>query len=282
VREMRVPRENFFRRYPDRVHDLEYSFVVPINDLEDVYDGETVLGIGSNMLLAEFNITDPTAVNQTLDYERFRLLERGSFRQYPFQVCSPAWVDPIGRLITGTYEARPFNSSFDQSRFCSWDRVLECETKPLRNIEAVHPTGVSFSPDNSTMYLVDYASRNLLEMEYSLSDGYVGSIFNTTSFSDLIQGDTESRPSGLATDENGHLWIGLTGKVDGSLVEVDPAKDTVISKIDLTGHPDVVDIMFAGDEFEYLYILTSKHLLKITDLGVKGLRVPDFELIEYL
>jgi len=281
VREIRVPREHFFQRYPDRVHDLEYAYAVPVNDLENLYLGEAVFGIGVHVLLAEFNLDDPANTNQTIDFETFRRRERGSTRTYPFQVNSPAWVDPIGRLITGTYDARPLLNGQERSHLCSWDRILECEYKPLQNIEVVHPTGVSFSPDNATMYMVDSGLRNLLEMEYSISNGYVNTILNTTSFTDLLEGDTESRPTGLATDENGHLWIGVTGKENGLLMELDPATNTVISKIDIPAQPEIVDIAFAGESFEYLYILTTKNLLKIKDLGVKGLKVPDFELVEY-
>lgn len=254
---------------------------MPILDLDDVYEGEFVLGIGYHSLLAEFDTVTADNTNQTYTYEQFRLRERGSRADYPFHATSAAWIDPIGRMISGTFDVRPFEFGQDYSHLCSWDRVLECEKDPLRSLQIGKPTGVSFSPDNSTMYVVDSAFRNLVKMDYNLNDGYVGSTINTTSFTDILSPGSESVPNGLATDENGHLWIGLTGKENGLLIELDPATDKIVSQIDIPSQPDIVDVKFAGEEFEFMYILTGKNLLKMTGLGVKGLKVPDFELIIY-
>ena len=36
---------------------------------------------------------------------------------------------------------------------------------------------------------------------------------------------------GLVTDENGHLWVGISSRESGTLVEINPDTDTIISSI---------------------------------------------------
>merc|ERR1712154_718373 len=78
------------------------------------------------------------------------------------------------------------------------------------------------------------------------------------------------------TDENNHIWLAVANNEDkGSILEINPDTKSIISSIDVDD-PDLVDIVFAGDDLDFLYVLSTKNLYKITGMGVHGNHVPDF------
>ena len=82
----------------------------------------------------------------------------------------------------------------------------------------------------------------------------------------------------------GHIWLALADNDEkGAVIEIDPETKTVISTIgkltrsflcDFLTKPclpdvedkDLVDLKFGGSELDFLYVLSEKHLYKVSGI----------------
>ena len=86
-------------------------------------------------------------------------------------------------------------------------------------------------------------------------------------------------PKGMATDENGHIWVAVADREKGAIIEIDPETQDIISLIGQllenkyasmkdtladVDDGDLVDIVFAGEDLDFAYILSEKNLYKMT------------------
>lgn len=192
-----------------------------------------------------------------------------------FMIPSPGWVDPKGRLIVGTNEFRPFEAVITNSKFS----VLKNNFDPymsMKELSAISckPHGMAWSVDNSSLFISDGHTRAVTKCDYNLRNPDVSDC--QTILTIIEEMSSTAVPKGIATDENNHIWVAVAnndGK--GAIMEIDPETSNIISTIELED-PDLVDIVFGGEDMDFLYILSTKHLYKMTGLGVRGMYVPGF------
>ncbi|WP_436499829.1 SMP-30/gluconolactonase/LRE family protein [Actinokineospora sp. HUAS TT18] len=80
------------------------------------------------------------------------------------------------------------------------------------------PNGLGWSPDDTTMYLIDSVAQRLMRAPFDPDDGHVGA------FTELATVDP-GLPDGLAVDADGFLWVAVWG--GGEVRRFSPAGDLV-------------------------------------------------------
>ena len=111
-----------------------------------------------------------------------------------------AACDPAGRLWVGS-TAMIFGSRPGALHRVEPDGSVRTVLEPVQ-----FPNGIAFSPDASTMYLIDSLAHVMLAFDYdvdtgSLSDARRVVVFDTA----------EGFPDGLAVDADGGLWVARYG-----------------------------------------------------------------------
>ena len=88
---------------------------------------------------------------------------------------------------------------------------------------------MAWSTDNSTLYYADGHTKNITKCLYDSSKGDVS---NCETMLNVVEETSPTAiPHGMATDENSHVWVALSDKEKGSIIEIDPETNTVISTI---------------------------------------------------
>jgi len=279
-----VPYMLFYRKNSVDSLEQEYGWIMPVDDRREELEWyewtATLLGVGHFTVMANFSMENEHA-REEFSYEdrdeRFQLLQTERGRKN-FFVHSGAWVDPRGRLITGSYDIRPFADHASSSSFCSYSEVLYCDIDALRSVKSPCPEGISHNLSGDRMYVLDTLLRKIEVYVYN-SRGQTRDNVDHIDLDNEIELEADLEPRGMVTDENGHLWVAASSKEAGKIIEINPDTHAKISDID-AGTGNIYDIDFGGENLEYLYILTRTDLLRVADIGVSGRELPDFLLLE--
>ena len=81
--------------------------------------------------------------------------------------------------------------------------------------------------DNSTLYFADSHTKNITKCDYDSRKIDVSNCDTLLNVGDEIS--ATATPKGMATDENGHIWVTVADKEQGAVIEIDPETGTVIS-----------------------------------------------------
>ena len=94
------------------------------------------------------------------------------------------------------------------------------------------PNGMAWSTDNTTLYFSDGHTANITKCVYDMYKADASDCSTILSIKEVL-GET-AVPQGLATDENGHVWVAVA-KVDGkgAVLEIEPDSADIISTIGL-------------------------------------------------
>jgi sugar lactone lactonase YvrE len=117
-------------------------------------------------------------------------------------------VDPRGRLWAASASSE---AGAGRGRLRRWDGSAT-SVGASRGFE--RPTGIGWSPDGLTMYLLDGGTRRLYGAPFLPDEGVVGE------FEGLCDLDLPGEPAGLAVDVDGLLWIGVRSL--GQIRRIDP------------------------------------------------------------
>jgi len=144
--------------------------------------------------------------------------------------------------------------------------------------------GLSWSPDDKTMYYTDSWKGEVYAYDFEASTG------NITNRRVLVKFDkaTEGLPDGHAIDSDGNLWIAMF--FGGGIVKVDGKTGEKLQKIAIAdGVRKITSCQFGGPNLDELYVTSARNdnikegeddgsgsLFKITGLGVKGLPAHDY------
>ena len=88
---------------------------------------------------------------------------------------------------------------------------------------------MAWGTDNTTLYLADGQTKNITKCVYDYMKGDVTSC--DTVFDVEKEISATAVPQGMATDENNHVWVALSDKDKGTVIEIDPESNTVVSTI---------------------------------------------------
>ncbi|KAF2093855.1 hypothetical protein NA57DRAFT_47486 [Rhizodiscina lignyota] len=143
-------------------------------------------------------------------------------------------VDSRGRFWTGTM-ADPIDfAKFEGSLWrCDPDLTVHEVIKGGMGI----PNGISWSPDDKTMYYTDSTKQTIFAYDFEAA---TGNISNERAF---FQTET-GVPDGHAMDEEGHLWVAIYGAA--KVVRLSP-QGQVVAEIALPVK-SITDAAFVGEE----------------------------------
>lgn len=111
------------------------------------------------------------------------------------------------------------------------------------------PSGIAWSPDGSSVYVVESARREVLRATFNRRSGEVGT------FAPLVRLDPSlGTPDGLAVDADGALWIALW---DGWRVMQFDNEGRVLREVVLPV-PRPTGLAFGGPDMTTLYITTAR------------------------
>ena len=88
---------------------------------------------------------------------------------------------------------------------------------------------MAWSTDNSTLFFADGHTKNITKCEYDSWKVDVSNCETMLNVADEVS--ATATPGGMATDENGHVWVAIADKDKGAVIEIDPETNTVISTI---------------------------------------------------
>ena len=88
---------------------------------------------------------------------------------------------------------------------------------------------MSWSLDNSTLYFADGHTKNISKCGY---DSLNIDVSNCETLLNVGEEVSETAvPKGMATDENGHIWVAVADSEKGAIIEIDPETGDTISLI---------------------------------------------------
>jgi sugar lactone lactonase YvrE len=111
--------------------------------------------------------------------------------------------DPAGRFVAGTV-----THAREPQRCAVY--VLEGHRARLLVDKLTTPNGIGWSPDGSTMYLVDTTPHTIWAYDYDVGRGRVNAGRRW-----VVCSESEGRPGGLAVDADGCVWVAMqwTGRI---------------------------------------------------------------------
>lgn len=161
----------------------------------------------------------------------------------PDHRMNDAKCDSRGRLFSGTL-SQPFRKGASAFYRVDPDHSLH----PLLDQITVS-NGLGWSPDETTLYHVDTASRGIDRFDYDIA---TGAIANRRRFAEIDGGD--GFPDGLCVDAEGHVWVALY--LGGAVRRYAPDGRCVAQiRLPVSG---VTSCNFGGETLSDLYITTAR------------------------
>lgn len=189
-----------------------------------------------------------------------------------------AAVDSQGRFWVGTMHDPMSFEKFDGSL---WRFDPDLTVHEVIKGGAGIPNGISWSPDDKTMYLADSSKHDILAYDF---DAKSGEVSNERTFNKQIQPENGiCVPDGHAMDVEGCIWSAFWG--GSKLVRFSPQGDVVAEVLLPT--TNVTDVIFVDED---VYITTARneaqpetsgHLYKC-HVGIKGQPLTKFALSKEL
>ncbi|GJQ71426.1 hypothetical protein Trydic_g11151 [Trypoxylus dichotomus] len=191
-------------------------------------------------------------------------------------------ADKEGRLWLGTMGRNNAGEIID----INYGSLYLVTNETIDNPQAVvHPVnisnGMAWNTANDKFYFIDTTADQITEYDFDNGSGNISNprvVFDVNSFSDRITG----HPGGMTIDNDGKLWIALYG--GGAVVQFDPEEEKILQIISIPA-TYVTSVCWGGDNYEILFVTTSRFLLTedekvkepaagsifiATDLGVQG------------
>jgi len=275
---MTIPAEVVYLIRPRDMYEGSYPIIVPLHDQfnatgESEESNIALIGFNDKLHVATWNLTEPENILTYQDWSRINA--GGRIRMPNFMIPSPAWIDNDGRMVVADRDIRPFQHPVTQSEFYVLPNNLEPEWRfdELRQFSS-KANGMAWSVEGDSLFYADGVNKAVYKCNYDQKK------FNASDCSELFNVGQEihedAEPMGLAVDTSDHVWLLIGNNEDkGALIELDPETGSIVSNIELEDSKPV-DLTFAGEDLDFLYIMSDKHLYKVSGLGVTGKPVPDF------
>jgi sugar lactone lactonase YvrE len=160
-----------------------------------------------------------------------------------------AACDPAGRLLVGTLA---LDGRTGQERLLS----LAADGRSQTVVDGLTlSNGIAFSPDGSTMYLIDSIPGIVWAFDYDVSTGRAGS-------RRTVWGPGDAVPDGLAVDVDGRLWVACFGAGQVRCLAPDGEWLAVVE----VPAPNTTCPAFVGPDRDRLLITTAREQLTDAEL----------------
>ena len=154
-------------------------------------------------------------------------------------------ADPKGRLLAGSWFYNPA-SEYPPGHLIVVDKNLKAT---ILDTGFRLANGIALSPDFSTLYIADSATRTIYAYDYNISNA---SVRRKRVLVQLSM--DEGLPDGITVDRDGHLWVALW--YGSSVVRFDP--DGVMQQRISVPAKQVSSVAFGGPDFSELFITTAE------------------------
>ena len=159
---------------------------------------------------------------------------------------------PNGRFVAGTMDNAEVEASGTLYSLGS-DGVL---TNLLQGIRISN--GLTWSPDQQTMYYIDTPTRQVMAYDYDLDNGIIANPRVAINIPSQM-----GWPDGMTSDMNGRLWVALWG---GAALSVwNPLNGSLLEKIAMPAK-NVTACVFGGMNRDQLFITSARKGLDTGDL----------------
>ena len=159
--------------------------------------------------------------------------------------------DALGRFWVGTMDKNVTEPIGELYRF-------DLQLKPTKMDNGFTiSNGISWSPDNKTMYFADSPARKIYAYDFDLAQGAIANRRVFAAFD-----ETPGRPDGCTVDSEGFIW---SARVRGGRIDrYDPAGKIERSIVMPVSRP--TSLVFGGPSMETLFVTTSTLTLTTEDL----------------
>jgi sugar lactone lactonase YvrE len=159
----------------------------------------------------------------------------------PLTRMNDAKVDPAGRYWAGSCAM-----DFQEGRGALW-RLDENRDAQLVLDGLTQPNGIGWSPDGTSLYLVETQARELLHFEFDPDRSQI------LSPPRVIAGGFAGYPDGLAIDADGHIWL---AEFAGAAVHELAPSGTILRSITIpTAQP--TSCAFVGENLDRLWVTSA-------------------------
>ncbi|MDJ0632318.1 MAG: SMP-30/gluconolactonase/LRE family protein [Xenococcaceae cyanobacterium MO_188.B29] len=153
--------------------------------------------------------------------------------------------DPTGRFLAGTMAIK--NQTQGVGALYSLDTNLTVR-QLWSNLTVSN--GIGWSPDYSTMYLIDSPTKKVFAFDYDLITGDISNRRVAVTIP-----DTDGYPDGMTTDTEGMIWVGLWAGY--KVTRWNPNTGELLQTIPVPA-PNVTSCTFGGANMNELYITTAR------------------------
>jgi sugar lactone lactonase YvrE len=163
--------------------------------------------------------------------------------------------DRLGRFFAGRIAIEEEQREGTGS-FYSLNRQL----KPKKLLDGWNtPNGMGWSPDYSTMYLIDSPTKKVFAFDYDLTTGNISNQRVAVTIP-----DTEGYPDGMSVDTEGNIWVALWAGF--KVTRWNPHTGKLLDSISVPA-PNVTSCTFGGAKLNELYITTARKDMDETTLS---------------
>ena len=179
-----------------------------------------------------------------LEIEKLTYLAADPESDLPSNRFNDGKCDPAGRFLAGTMAIKETEGA---GSLYSIDRNLT-----VRRLwdKLTVSNGIGWSPDYSTMYLVDSPTKKVFAFDYDLTTGNISNRRVAVTIP-----DTEGYPDGMTTDAEGTIWVALWAGF--KVTRWNPKTGELLQNIDIPA-PNVTSCTFGGAGMNELYITTAR------------------------
>lgn len=189
-------------------------------------------------------------------------------------------VDGLGRLFTGVASIAGAGGLYSFQ-----SRAQGLKTKPIvvRHLRGTvdgpggFSSGFDWSPDMTSMYLVDAQQKLLHVLRY---DYQTGSVAYQQALHQVQS--SEEHPRGMCVDEDGHCWVAMWG--GSRVVRIDPQHGKIVAEVRVPARL-VTNCCFGGPQLSQLIVTTAGDVTEkssgkvfVADVGVRGLPINAFNI----
>lgn len=192
-------------------------------------NGEVILGLQSGLASLNLETEEISILARPEDYTPSHRFNDGK-------------CDPVGRFLAGTMAV---DETEGAGSLYSLDKHLHVR-KLLDNLSISN--GMGWSPDYSTMYLIDSPTQKVFAFDYDVTTGNISNQRVAVTI-------PEGFPDGMTVDTEGNIWVALWAGF--KVTRWNPYTGKLLQSISVPA-PNVTSCAFGGSNLKELYITTAR------------------------